>query len=105
MGLMSFPEVVILSALSVPAARLRLKKQDKGACSKVAGDLIFSGVPVAQGANMWLGCRPSISVTVEQVCGSDGVTYADQCQLRTIACRQDKAVTVQHSGQCTGEPG
>ncbi|XP_016517471.1 agrin isoform X12 [Poecilia formosa] len=36
-----------------------------------------------------------------KVCGSDGVTYADQCQLRTIACRQDKAVTVQHSGQCT----
>ncbi|XP_041860203.1 agrin isoform X2 [Melanotaenia boesemani] len=36
-----------------------------------------------------------------KVCGSDGVTYADQCQLRTIACRQDKDVTVQHSGQCT----
>lgn len=46
----------------------------------------------------------SISVTVEQVCGSDGVTYADQCQLRTIACRQDKDITVQHFGQCTGEP-
>ncbi|XP_077371201.1 agrin isoform X10 [Festucalex cinctus] len=36
-----------------------------------------------------------------KVCGSDGVTYADQCQLRTIACRQDKAVIVQHFGQCT----
>ncbi|XP_072222987.1 agrin isoform X2 [Leuresthes tenuis] len=36
-----------------------------------------------------------------KVCGSDGVTYADQCQLRTIACRQDKNVTVQHFGQCT----
>uniref|UniRef100_A0A3P8SH97 Agrin n=1 Tax=Amphiprion percula TaxID=161767 RepID=A0A3P8SH97_AMPPE len=38
-----------------------------------------------------------------KVCGSDGVTYADQCQLRTIACRQDKDITVQHFGQCTGE--
>ncbi|KAM9830057.1 agrin isoform 7-T7 [Syngnathus typhle] len=37
-----------------------------------------------------------------KVCGSDGVTYADQCQLRTIACRQDKDVTVLHLGQCTG---
>uniref|UniRef100_A0A3Q3M346 Agrin n=1 Tax=Mastacembelus armatus TaxID=205130 RepID=A0A3Q3M346_9TELE len=36
-----------------------------------------------------------------KVCGSDGVTYADQCQLRTIACRQDKDVTVKHFGQCT----
>lgn len=89
----------------MPADRLRLKKQDKGTPSKAARGLIFLGVPAALGANMWLGCRPSISVTVEQVCGSDGVTYADQCQLRTIACRQDKDVTVQHSGQCTGEPG
>lgn len=45
----------------------------------------------------------SIFVVAEQVCGSDGVTYADQCQLRTIACRQDKDITVQHFGQCTGE--
>uniref|UniRef100_UPI0037E850BC agrin isoform X1 n=1 Tax=Semicossyphus pulcher TaxID=241346 RepID=UPI0037E850BC len=36
-----------------------------------------------------------------KVCGSDGVTYADQCQLRTIACRQDEDITVQHFGQCT----
>ncbi|XP_028266804.1 agrin isoform X2 [Parambassis ranga] len=36
-----------------------------------------------------------------KVCGSDGVTYADQCQLRTIACRQDKDITVKHFGQCT----
>ncbi|XP_073731354.1 agrin isoform X10 [Misgurnus anguillicaudatus] len=35
-----------------------------------------------------------------KVCGSDGVTYADQCQLRTIACRQDKIITVEHSGKC-----
>uniref|UniRef100_A0A8B9H417 Agrin n=1 Tax=Astyanax mexicanus TaxID=7994 RepID=A0A8B9H417_ASTMX len=37
-----------------------------------------------------------------KVCGSDGVTYADQCQLRTIACRQDKEIIVKHLGQCTG---
>ncbi|XP_030588612.1 agrin isoform X2 [Archocentrus centrarchus] len=36
-----------------------------------------------------------------KVCGSDGVTYADQCQLRTIACRQDKDITVQYFRQCT----
>lgn len=46
----------------------------------------------------------SFSAAAEQVCGSDGVTYADQCQLRTIACRQDKDTVVRHFGQCTGEP-
>uniref|UniRef100_A0A8C9T420 Agrin n=1 Tax=Scleropages formosus TaxID=113540 RepID=A0A8C9T420_SCLFO len=35
-----------------------------------------------------------------KVCGSDGVTYADRCQLRTIACRQDKNITVAHEGHC-----
>uniref|UniRef100_A0A8C9RLP8 Agrin n=1 Tax=Scleropages formosus TaxID=113540 RepID=A0A8C9RLP8_SCLFO len=38
-----------------------------------------------------------------KVCGSDGVTYADACQLNTIACRQDKLITVKHKGQCSGE--
>ncbi|XP_053542529.1 agrin isoform X2 [Ictalurus punctatus] len=43
-----------------------------------------------------------------KVCGTDGVTYADYCQLRTIACRQDKEITVKHFGQCTesiSDPG
>ncbi|KFW85050.1 Agrin, partial [Manacus vitellinus] len=35
-----------------------------------------------------------------KVCGSDGVTYGDQCQLRTIACRQGQVITVKHVGQC-----
>ncbi|XP_066547264.1 agrin isoform X2 [Amia ocellicauda] len=36
-----------------------------------------------------------------KVCGSDGVTYADQCQLKTIACRQNKAIAVRNMGQCS----
>uniref|UniRef100_A0A4W4G296 Agrin n=1 Tax=Electrophorus electricus TaxID=8005 RepID=A0A4W4G296_ELEEL len=43
-----------------------------------------------------------------KVCGSDGLTYADQCQLRTLACRQDKEITVKHLGHCKEsipEPG
>lgn len=41
--------------------------------------------------------------SASQVCGSDGVTYGDQCQLQTIACRQGQLITVKHVGQCHGE--
>ena len=41
--------------------------------------------------------------SASQVCGSDGVTYGDQCQLKTIACRQGQVITVKHVGQCHGE--
>uniref|UniRef100_A0A8D2KTG3 Agrin n=1 Tax=Varanus komodoensis TaxID=61221 RepID=A0A8D2KTG3_VARKO len=37
---------------------------------------------------------------MSKVCGSDGVTYGDQCQLRTIACRQGQVIEVKHFGQC-----
>ncbi|KAJ7306392.1 hypothetical protein JRQ81_009738 [Phrynocephalus forsythii] len=42
-------------------------------------------------------CREA---NTSKVCGSDGVTYGDQCQLQTIACRQGKVIEVKHLGQC-----
>ncbi|XP_030743825.1 agrin [Echinops telfairi] len=35
-----------------------------------------------------------------KVCGSDGITYGDECQLRTIACRQGLDIFVQSLGPC-----
>ncbi|XP_053546438.1 agrin isoform X2 [Bombina bombina] len=35
-----------------------------------------------------------------KVCGSDGVTYADWCQLKTIACRQGRTISVKYTGPC-----
>ncbi|XP_053432028.1 agrin isoform X3 [Nycticebus coucang] len=35
-----------------------------------------------------------------KVCGSDGVTYGNQCQLKTIACRQGLHISVQSLGPC-----
>uniref|UniRef100_A0A8C2VGY8 Agrin n=1 Tax=Chinchilla lanigera TaxID=34839 RepID=A0A8C2VGY8_CHILA len=43
---------------------------------------------------------PEHSHPVPQVCGSDGITYGNECQLKTIACRQGLNISTQSLGPC-----
>lgn len=45
---------------------------------------------------------PEHSHPVPQVCGSDGITYGNECQLKTIACRQGLDIFTQSVGPCQG---
>ncbi|KAJ6658757.1 hypothetical protein lerEdw1_019678, partial [Lerista edwardsae] len=69
-------------------------------CSEMACEFGASCVEV----NGFAHCEcPSLLCTeanTTKVCGSDGVTYGDQCQLKTIACRQGQVIEVKHFGQC-----
>ncbi|XP_069117853.1 agrin-like isoform X2 [Argopecten irradians] len=49
-------------------------------------------------------CPSPCEPIVQQVCGSDGYTYDNECELRRDSCRQKKNVELFHHGPCgTGE--
>ena len=49
--------------------------------------------------HLWL-----LTVTM-QVCGSNGVTYADACQMKVMACKQGIDVKIAGEGPCERTPG
>ena len=46
---------------------------------------------------------PSSSSAYQTVCGSDGVSYGSECDLRLAACRRQLPVTGAYEGPCSDE--
>ena len=46
---------------------------------------------------------PLSSSAYQTVCGSDGVSYGSECDLRLAACRQQVNVAVAYEGPCADE--
>ncbi|XP_078464054.1 agrin-like isoform X1 [Lampetra planeri] len=61
----------------------------------------FGAVCVEEGGAARCECPTACSErNLTRVCGTDGVTYADRCQLFTIACRQGTAISIASHGPC-----
>lgn len=47
------------------------------------------------------GCYRRCSKTFDPVCGSDQVTYPNECILKMVSCEQRSLITVQRKGICS----
>ena len=59
-------------------------------------------VCAAEGGRPVCRCSLACPDTVRYVCGSDGRTYDNECQLRRDSCRSNTRITVSSAGRCRG---
>ncbi|XP_036359766.1 agrin isoform X5 [Octopus sinensis] len=49
-------------------------------------------------------CNLMCSLDIATVCGTDGITYSNDCYLRTEACKSQRDIKVYHHGSCKNPP-
>ena len=48
-------------------------------------------------------CNIVCTANYQPVCGSNGLTYSNACQLQSAACTTKSSITIAHEGECTAE--
>jgi hypothetical protein len=74
---------------------------DSMACLKKSGLAVaYSGVCAEPMIPVEQSCNEACLRNWEPVCGSDGITYGNLCQMESLACTKRLNLIVAHQGEC-----
>ena len=54
------------------------------------------------GRNAACNCKKSCPESENTVCGSNGITFPNHCELHRTACLEGKKISIKHDGTCKG---
>ncbi|XP_035709385.1 agrin isoform X4 [Folsomia candida] len=94
--------VIRVPPLPVTLAHLqlvnRLSNRPDEPCEQA--NCAFGESCVVEGGRPTCRCPQTCSNAYSPVCGSDDVTYSNECLLRQFACQHRHSVRIKHSGEC-----
>ncbi|KAI1287382.1 Agrin [Halotydeus destructor] len=76
-------------------------REEKGPCHGFVCQ--YGAVCVIKSTSMAAECEcPTCTEEFKPVCGSDGISYQNECKLRKESCEQQKLIDVSYDGVCSG---
>ncbi|CAG9828275.1 unnamed protein product [Diabrotica balteata] len=72
---------------------------ENGPCSE--HECQFGGTCIERAGTAHCEC-PECPAEFEPICGSDGISYSNECKLRLEACKHRRNITVLYRGPCNG---
>ncbi|XP_052712788.1 agrin-like isoform X11 [Crassostrea angulata] len=102
---MSYDNLCELEKANCTSGQTAIKLQMYGfcaddGCGKTKGDCEYYGVCDRSRPNHQCVCPTDCRRTNIRICGSDSVTYRDECEMKIKSCQERRTISVTSVGEC-----